>query len=186
MPTSQELYVKKQIARNNPETAITVKDVSSEVRRNFVPLTFPASTTQIPIKGVRGTWYEITGLGNPNGGLLITDIVLTLGITAIPSGMGIFRVFLYNSPPAVTLTNAQTWAIGADIDKMPYPDGIPLNNVVVGQDGTLVISQNFGLQYNVTLSSTGSLYLYIVNTTTAFTPANPSETGRIEIAGIQI
>ena len=67
-----------------------------------------------------------------------------------------------------------------------YPNGILLNNVVINNDGTQIVSQNFGLQYNITLSATGSLFLYIANTTTAFTPAAASERGRIEIAGIQV
>jgi len=157
----------------------------TQLFKNRTAFARPANTTAYPVNSVYGTIIEVTGLGVANGNLYLTDLNLMLDIAAIPSGMGVFRIYLYSANPASTLTNTQTWAISTNTAILQQPYGIALNTVLLSKDGGRVVSQNNGLQHTCKLSPTGSLFLYIV-TDTGFTPAANSETGRIEIAGVSI
>ena len=130
MPTAQELYISRQIARNNFETAPTVKSLvdsnallttQGTSYESLVFINRPANTTAYPINSVIGnstnaiiTFQNMGAVGRDT---YFTDCRLSIQSSTILTGMTSFRLHLYNASPVVLLDTA-TWDFAtADITR---------------------------------------------------------------------
>lgn len=105
----------------------------------------------------------------PSGGFLTLDeVLLIIGLAAIPAGMTTFRLHLYDAPPTAILDNA-AFDVPAG-DRASYLGFIDLVTPV--DMGSTLVSQNTGLNRPLKLAA-GSTSLYgLLVTTGAFTPTS--------------
>lgn len=143
-------------------------------------ITRAANTTAYAVGDVVGGVIAVP-LGVDAGGtftLLGVDLMWDFG--AVPSGMSLYTVHLYNSSPASAYADNDAWDLEAG-DRAAY-----IGSAIVGAPvdlGSTLFAQNDGLSKVLTLGSgQTSIFAYIV-TSAAYTPAAVSETGRLTLRG---
>lgn len=111
-----------------------------------------------------GAVLEFATLGKPNGVSLLTELRYMVDTGTVPSGMGAFRLHLYNAAPTAIADNAAFNLPAADRAKYVgfIEFGTPLDL------GDTLFSQKEDLRKQVALSG-GSLY-GILQTVNGFTP----------------
>ncbi|MFM6151599.1 MAG: hypothetical protein ACKPE3_01155 [Sphaerospermopsis kisseleviana] len=162
--------------------------IPSFVQENVVSLAYQASatttraanSTPYTTNDVYGGVFELQNIGTANGNIIITSVDIIFNIDALPSGMGLFAVYLYSSAPASAITDNNAFSI-ANIDRANIlnPAGIELT-AVLARGGGSVIAQVNKIDQQVRLANSTSLWGYLV-TANAFTPANASETCTIRV-----
>jgi len=84
--------------------------VGGKAYRSVVSFTRPANTTAYTAGDVVGSAtsaiHTMTAAGPSGGFVLLQSMALFIGSTAVPSGMGAFRVHLYNASPTAIADNA--------------------------------------------------------------------------------
>jgi hypothetical protein len=109
-----------------------------------------------------------TNIGPAAGGeIIITTVKLEIDVTAIPSGMTSFRLYLYNVTPPSALVDNNAWDLPSG-DRASYLGYVDLGTVV-DLGSTLYVETN-GYNKQVTVASGGSLFGYLVTNGT-YTPA---------------
>jgi hypothetical protein len=153
--------------------------ISSEglVRLSTATITRAANTTAYtataPNFDVYGGLFELQNIGQAGKGIFLSYFEISLNLSAVPSGMSSFRVYLYPTAPTNIADNS-IWTIGSD----PVLDPVGFNvSVSLAQGGGKVVGVVRDLNQLFILNST-SLWGYLV-TNSAFTPAANSETGTI-------
>lgn len=145
-------------------------------------ITRPANTTAYTANDVLGGAITIaTGLTSGQNGAIIYAYLLPQ-ITAVPSGMTSFRLYLYDVTPASAIADnsAFTWTStdwGAFLGYIDFPTPVDL--------GSGLLSQVAVPNQPIKLNGSANIFGYLV-TNGGFTPANNSEvyTLRIGFVGI--
>jgi hypothetical protein len=106
----------------------------------------------------------------PSGGgeVFITTVKLVVNISAIPSGMTSFVLYLYSATPPSALGDNAPFNLPSG-DRATYLQPVNLGSPVDLGDTLAVVTSQVNQQ--ITIPSGGSLYGYLV-TTGAFTPAS--------------
>jgi hypothetical protein len=135
-------------------------------------VTRPANTTAYTAGDVVGGAITFTSAGPSGGYVYVTTADLRINVTAIPSGMTTFRLYLYDVTPPSALSDNAAWDLPSG-DRSAFLGYIDLGTVA-DLGSTLYTQANApGLQVKLASAST-SLYGYLV-TAGAFTPAANSE-----------
>ncbi len=117
--------------------------------------------------------------------VILTSVDIIFNITALPSGMGSFTLFLYNvTPPSAIADNGAFSLPSGDRASILTPAGIALGSAALATGGGSVVLQadNLNLQFKPTSTS---LFGYLV-TGSAFTPTAVSETATIRARALAI
>ncbi|MHC5827913.1 MAG: hypothetical protein ACYT04_71505, partial [Nostoc sp.] len=117
-------------------------------------------------------------VGVANGNIILTSVDIIFNISAVPTGMGAFTLFLYSiSPPSAIADNGAFSLPSGDRASILTPTGISLGNAALATGGGTVVLEidNLNLQFQPISTS---LFGYLV-TSGAFTPAANSETPTI-------
>ncbi|MFA5172732.1 MAG: hypothetical protein WC426_14310 [Sulfuriferula sp.] len=133
--------------------------------------TRPANTTAYTAGDVVGpalAALEFVNVGNPTTDVIITDADLEIDITAVPSGMTSFRLYLYNATPPSALADNAAFDLPAG-DRASFLGYIDLGTPV--DLGSTLYVQTSQINRNVKLGATTSLFAYLV-TVGGFTPAS--------------
>ena len=132
-----------------------------------------AYTASNPNFDVYGGLFELQNIGQAGKGIFLSSFEISLNLSAVPSGMTSFTVYLYRTAPTSIADNS-IWTIGSD----PPLDSLGFNvSMSPAKGGGKIVGVIKDLNQLFVLSST-SLWGYIV-TNGAFTPAANSETGTI-------
>lgn len=136
-------------------------------------VTRPANTTAYTADDAVGTSFQFTGIPSGLSGgldLMVISASLRINVAAVPSGMGGFRVHLWNGNPASTAADNAAFDLASG-DRAAY-----LGFVEVGTPvdlGATIYAQADQLNKPVRLTGSG-LYGQI-QTKAGYTPAGNSE-----------
>jgi hypothetical protein len=146
-------------------------------------VTRPANTTPYSAGDVVGGAITFTSAGPSAGYLLITSADLRIDVTAVPSGMTSFRLYLYDVTPPSAIADNAAFDLPSG-DRANYLGFIDLG--VPGDLGSTLYTQvtQPGLQVKLAAAST-SLFGYLV-TTGAYTPAANSEVYVPRLRGVGV
>ena len=148
------------------------------VYESTATITRAANTTAYTANDVYGGVFELTNIG-PSGGFVLNSLDIIFNITALPSGMGAFAVYLFNATPPSAITDNLPYSLGSgDRETIITLNGISLIASLARGGGSVVAeSLNINQLFKLATGST-SLWGYLV-TNGAFTPAANSEEGTI-------
>jgi len=153
--------------------------IASLAKTSQITVTRPANMTPYTALDVVGGAITFTNAVPAAGEFFITDADLRLDITAIPSGMTSFRLYMYNvTPPSAIVDNA-AWDLPSG-DRASFLGYVDYGTVV--DLGSTCYVQAWGLNKRMQASST-SLFGYLV-TNGGFTPAANSEVYTPRIATV--
>lgn len=139
-------------------------------------ITRPANATAYTALDVVGGALDLGVMGPSGGEVMITSAALELDVSAIPSGMTSFRLYLYGvTPPSATADNS-AWDLPSG-DRASYLGYVDLG-VPVDLGSTLYVETN-GVNKQVTLSGT-HVFGYLV-TIGGYTPAANSEVYKVTL-----
>jgi hypothetical protein len=142
-------------------------------------VTRPANVTPYTANDVYGGVFEIQNIGASGGFIFIESIDIIFNITAVPSGMSSFTVYLYGvTPPSAIADNLAFSISSGDRASIMNPRGITLS-ASLAQGGGSVVAEVRNLNQLYKLTGT-SLFGYVV-TNGAFTPAANSETFTLRV-----
>jgi hypothetical protein len=129
--------------------------------------------------GSSGNAFELTNIGPSGGFVFLSSLDIIFNITALPSGMGAFVVYLFNAPPPSAITDNLPYSLGSgDRTTIITLNGLILIASLARGGGSVVAeSLNINQLFKLATGST-SLWGYLV-TNGAFTPAANSEEGTI-------
>ena len=138
-----------------------------------------ANTTAYTANDVYGTVFELANIGPSGGFVFLASLDIIFNITALPLGMGVFAVYLFNATPPSAITDNLPYSLGSgDRETIITLNGISLIASLARGGGSVVAeSLNINQLFKLATGST-SLWGYLV-TNGAFTPAANSETGTI-------
>ena len=147
------------------------------VYESTATITRAANTTAYTANDVYGGVFELTNIG-PSGGFVLNSLDIIFNITALPSGMGAFAVYLFNATPPSAITDNLPYSLGSG-DRETI---ITLNGIILiaslARGGGSVVAESLNINQLFKLA-TGSTSLWGYLTTAAFTPAANSETATI-------
>lgn len=133
-------------------------------------ITRPANQTPYTAGDVVGGALTFTSMGSNGGRIMLTSDQLELDITAIPTGMTSFTLYLYNVTPPSALADNAPWDLPAG-DRASYLGFVPMGSPV-DLGSTLYVETNI-INKQIKLAGT-SLFGYLV-TAAGYTPAANSE-----------
>ena len=144
-------------------------------------ITRAANTTAYTANDVYGGVFELQNIGSSGGFVFISSIEIIFNITAVPSGMSGFAVYLYSSTPPSAITDNLPFSLGAgDTPSCLTPGGISLT-ASLARGGGSVVAEALNINRLIKLApGSTSLRGYLV-TLGAFTPAANSETATITV-----
>lgn len=138
-------------------------------RRTRVSITRPANQTPYSANDVVGATaaaITIAGIGPASGHVMITSVDLTHEVTAIPSGMTSFRLYLYNATPPSALADNAAFDLPSG-DLTSFIGYVDLG--VIADLGSNLFVQVDNVLKHVQCDASGNLYGYLV-TNGAWTP----------------
>lgn len=148
-----------------------------------VTITRAANTTAYVANDVYGNSanavFQLTNIGASGGYVFLNYLGIIFNITALPSGMGAFAVYLYSgSPPSAIADNSPFSIPAGDTASILNLNGIILTASLARGGGRVVAEAlNINQLFKLATGQT-SLWGYLV-TLGAFTPAANSETATI-------
>lgn len=144
-----------------------------------VTITRAANTTAYAANDVYGGVFQLTNIGASGGYVFLSSLDIIFNITALPSGMGAFALYLYSAtPPSAILDNNPFSIASEDRASILNLNGIILTASLARGGGSVVAETlNINQLFKLAAGQT-SLWGYLV-TTAAFTPAANSETATI-------
>jgi len=148
-----------------------------------VTITRAANTTAYVANDVYGNSanavFQLTNIGASGGYVFLNYLGIIFNITALPSGMGAFAVYLYSgSPPSAIADNSPFSIASGDTASILNLNGIILTASLARGGGRVVAEAlNINQLFKLATGQT-SLWGYLV-TLGAFTPAANSETATI-------
>lgn len=154
--------------------------------RPSATITRGANTDTYIANDIYGNLFELQNAGPSGGFVILTDVRVTFNLTAVPTGMADFTLFLYAATPpsaytdngAFSYPDADRGAAGSPI--MLTPNGIDLGaaRLSVGGGSVVLDASNINRSFKLASGST-SLWGYLV-TRRSFPPAAVSETATID------
>jgi hypothetical protein len=163
MATSMKVVLPSDQSTLSVNQVTAAYDVATTITR-------PANTTPYTANDNVGGALTFTAVGPSGGAVMITSAQLELDISAIPSGMTSFRLYLYNvTPPSAVADNgAFSLPSGDRASYLGYIDlGAPVNL------GSTCYVEQTNINKQIKLSG-ANLFGYLV-TNGGFTPAANSE-----------
>ncbi len=167
------LIGKVGIDQTTPGTTDSVS-LKTQAFGSIATTTRAANQTPYTANDVVGAAFDLGIMGPASSRVLIQSIILRPRITAVPAGMGNFRLALYNVTPPSALADNAAWTIPAG-DQASFLAILDLGTPALPAAGSVdlyIARQNIGLE--VLLPATAHLFAYLV-TDTVFTPAANSE-----------
>lgn len=156
------------------------ENVISLAYQSTATITRAANTTAYTANDVYGGVFELQNISAATSDIVIRSVDVIFNITALPSGMGLFVLYLYSVTPPSAITDNSPFSLAAgDSASVLNPAGIELT-AVLARGGGSVIAQVNKIDQQVRLGNSTSLWGYLV-TDGAFTPANASETCTIRV-----
>jgi hypothetical protein len=161
--------------------ALASLDSKTRDRLAYAPtatITRAPNTTAYAANDVYGGAFQLVAAGPTDGFIYLRNIAIEFNITALPSGMGDFFLYLYNAtPPSAIADNGAFSLPTGDRAACLTPEGLALTTASLARGGgTVVLETAFSPAPLYKLgSTTTSLWAYLV-TGSAFTPAANSET----------
>ena len=150
------------------------------VYESTATITRAANTTAYTANDVYGGVFELTNIG-PSGGFVLNSLDIIFNITALPSGMGAFAVYLFNATPPSAITDNLPYSLSSgDRDSIRTLNGLSLTaSLAAGGNGGSVVAEALDINrlFKLATGST-SLWGYLA-TLSAFIPAANSETATI-------
>jgi hypothetical protein len=150
------------------------------VYESTATITRAANTTAYTANDVYGGVFELTNIG-PSGGFVLNSLDIIFNITALPSGMGAFAVYLFNATPPSAITDNLPYSLSSgDRDSIRTLNGLSLTASLAARgNGGSVVAEALDINrlFKLATGST-SLWGYLA-TLSAFTPAANSETATI-------
>ncbi len=137
---------------------------------NALTITRPANQTPYTAGDVVGGALTFTSMGSSAGRIMLTSDQLELDITAIPTGMTNFTLYLYNVTPPSALADNAPWDLPSG-DRASYLGYVTMGTPV-DLGSTCYVETNI-LNKQIKLAGT-SLFGYLV-TAAGYTPAANSE-----------
>jgi hypothetical protein len=144
-----------------------------------VTITRAANTTAYVANDVYGGVFQLTNIGASGGYVFLNYLGIIFNITALPSNMGAFAVYLYSgSPPSAIADNSPFSIPAGDTASILNLNGIILTASLARGGGRVVAEAlNINQLFKLATGQT-SLWGYLV-TLNAFAPAANSETATI-------
>ena len=128
--------------------------------------------------GSSGNAFELANIGASGGYVFLSSLDIIFNITALPSGMGTFAVYLYSATPSSAITDNLPYSLGSgDRTTIITLNGLSLI-ASLARGGGSVVAESLNINQLFKLA-TGSTSLWGYLTTAAFTPAANSETATI-------
>lgn len=147
----------------------TNKVVSSAIGyRVRTAITRPANATPYTALDVVGGALDLGVVGPASGHVLLTSLDLIHEVTAIPSGMTSFRLYLYSATPPSAIADNSAFAFGST-DLSVFIGYVDLGVIALPITGAYLFSQVDNVLKQVVCDASGHLYGYLV-TTGAWTP----------------
>ena len=144
-------------------------------------ITRAANTTAYTANDVYGTVFELANIGPSGGFVFLNSLDIIFNITALPSGMGAFAVYLFNATPPSAITDNLPYSLSSgDRDSIRTLNGLSLTaSLAAGGNGGSVVAEALDINrlFKLATGST-SLWGYLA-TLSAFIPAANSETATI-------
>jgi hypothetical protein len=145
-------------------------------------ITRPANTTAYTAGDVVGGAFQLTGL--PFGeDILVSFADLAPALTAVPSGMTSFRLYLYNAPPPSALADNAPFTMSA-ADAAVRAGYIDLGSPALVAGSGVLLTQVAQVNQPIRTGATG-VWAYLV-TNGAYTPAANSETYTVTVQALNI
>lgn len=142
-----------------------------------------ANTTAYTANDVYGSIFELRNIGPSGGGgfVFLSSIEIIFNITAVPSGMSGFAIYLYSNSPPSAITDNLPFSLGiSDTPSCLTPGGIVLA-ASLARGGGSVVAEALDINRLIKLANgSTSLWGYLV-ILGAFTPAANSETATITV-----
>ena len=164
--------------------SLDIKTPSARAFRSAATITRAANTTTYIANDVYGGAFELTNIGIANQHVILTGVRVIFNLTALPSGMAGFLLYLYSvTPPSAIADNgAFSVPVGDRGDAASpiilTPGGISLGNAVVAVGAGSVVAQVDNLAIQIPVGASASVFGYLVSQT-GFTPVAASETAVI-------
>jgi hypothetical protein len=150
------------------------------VYESTATITRAPNTTAYTANDVYGGVFELTNIG-PSGGFVLNSLDIIFNITALPSGMGAFAVYLFNATPPSAITDNLPYSLSSgDRDSIRTLNGLGLTASLAARgNGGSVVAEALDINrlFKLATGST-SLWGYLA-TLSAFIPAANSETATI-------
>jgi hypothetical protein len=150
------------------------------VYESTATITRDPNTTAYTANDVYGGVFELTNIG-PSGGFVLNSLDIIFNITALPSGMGAFAVYLFNATPPSAITDNLPYSLSSgDRDSIRTLNGLGLTASLAARgNGGSVVAEALDINrlFKLATGST-SLWGYLA-TLSAFIPAANSETATI-------
>lgn len=142
--------------------------------KSQVTITRPANITAYTAGDVVGGVIQFPDIGFKDQIVLLTSCDLRIGVSAIPSGMTSFRLYLYHSTPPSAIADNGAFDMPAG-DQAVYAGYVDLGSpALVGGTSKIAFTQVDGVNKQIGVAAGTSLYGYLV-TNGGFTPAANSE-----------
>lgn len=154
--------------------------VTSAAYGGRATVTRPANTTAYAAGDVVGGAFSIATMG-PSGGFVILNSaqLVISSVTAVPSGMTSFRLYLYNVTPPSAIADNGAFDLPTG-DLVAYMGLIDLGTITDIGSQLLTVPVNPALQVKL---STQTVFAYLV-TNGGFTPAANSEVYTPMLTGV--
>ncbi|MFM6253362.1 MAG: hypothetical protein ACKPEQ_30180, partial [Dolichospermum sp.] len=107
-------------------------------------ITRSANTTAYTVNdvygnGSSGNAFELTNIGSSGGFIFLSSLDIIFNITALPSGMGAFAVYLFNAPPPSAITDNLPYSLSSgDRASIVTLNGFSLNASLARGGGSVV------------------------------------------------
>ena len=142
-------------------------------------ITRAANVTAYTANDVYGGVFELTNIGASGGFIFLNSLDIIFNITALPSGMRAFAVYLFNATPPSAITDNLPYSLSSgDRASIETLNGLSLVASFARGGGSVVAEAlDINRLFKLATGST-SLWGYLV-TLNAFTPSANSETAII-------
>lgn len=142
-------------------------------------ITRAANTTAYTANDVYGTVFELANIGASGGFIFLASLDIIFNLTALPTGMGAFAVYLYSATPPSAITDNLPYSLSSgDRASIMTLNGFSLSASLARGGGSVVAEAlNINQLFKLATGQT-SLWGYLVTLGT-FTPAANSETATI-------
>lgn len=156
---------------------------ASTAARAVAAITRPANVTAYSANDVVGGVLTLAAAGPAAGHVVITSADLRYDVSAIPSGMSSFRLYLYRSTPPSALADNAAWDLPSG-DRASFIGYVDLGTIA--DLGSTLFVQVDGINKQVKLGAAETaLYGYLV-TTAGYTPAANSETLQLTLRTVAL
>jgi hypothetical protein len=142
-------------------------------------ITRPANTTAYTANSVWGGAFLLSAVGSANREAIITGVQVIFSNTSVPSGMGAFRLYLYNVTPPSAIADGGAFSLpSGDRANCLTPGGINLGIAQLSVGGGSVVLDTFAsnvgsLNEQISVPASANIFGYLV-TVGAYTPVSAS------------